>query len=157
MIELEKLEMLVDEEIPQATSHNHILLHLYHRHHTINMMVVVNSDDHGHRYHVTKHANHEMHGNGIYYDDDPLTQIKYQCTSFLVSGFTMQSNGCCSSSFFSTGHSLSDIGSSAPLSLPLEDLKSTLSSGISYHFNTFRLASNMPMTSWLMNQASVPI
>ncbi|XP_061363250.1 putative pumilio homolog 7, chloroplastic [Gastrolobium bilobum] len=129
--ELEELETLLDE-IPHATSR--IPVHLYHRH----RYVRGDGDDHGSF--VTKQANRGSN-NGMCYDDDPSTQIKFSCASSTVSGFSLQTNGS-SSSLFSGGHSLSDTGSPTPP--PLEELKSTMPCGSSFHPNTFWLDSNMP-------------
>ncbi|OIW13629.1 hypothetical protein TanjilG_07971 [Lupinus angustifolius] len=106
--EVDEFQMLLDEEIPLATSshinNNHNLLHHAHV-----------GDDHSHVY-----------GNGvIYYDDDPF---KYPYTSSPVSAFSLQSFGGSSSSLFSGMHSSSDTGSPTPLTLPFEDFQSSVPS-----------------------------
>ncbi|XP_057433000.1 putative pumilio homolog 7, chloroplastic [Lotus japonicus] len=100
------LEMLLGE-IP------HNLLHLY-----------------DHRQFLPKQP---VNGGGVFYDDDPLTQIKFS------GGSSLQSDGS-SSSLFSGGYSFSDTGSPTPP--PLEDFKST--TGISsHHGNSFWLDSTV--------------
>ncbi|KAK7328157.1 hypothetical protein VNO77_22254 [Canavalia gladiata] len=140
--ELEELEMLLDE-IPYATS-SHNLPRLYHRH----RLMRGGDDGYDHGSFVTKQANY-VYGNGMYYDDDPLTQIKFPCTSpSPVSGFSLQSDGS-SSSLFSVGHSLSDTGSPTPS--PFDDLKSTVPSGTSsYLNNTLWMDSKIPDSTLIM-------
>ncbi|CAL0334347.1 unnamed protein product [Lupinus luteus] len=101
--EVDEFQMLLDEEIPLATSHinnnhNHV------------------GDDHSHVY---------GDGVNIYYDDDPF---KYPYTSSPVSAFSLRSFGGSSSSLFSGMHSSSDTGSPTPFTLPFEDLQSTVPS-----------------------------
>ncbi|RDX70308.1 putative pumilio-like 7, chloroplastic, partial [Mucuna pruriens] len=118
--ELEELEMLLDE-IPHATSHN--LLHHYHHHRHRH------GDDDDDGSFLTKQA--QYYGNGMYYDDETLTQIKFSSSPSPspVSGFSLQSEGSCSSLF----------SSSPP---PFDDMPYR-----SFHYpnnNTFYFDSKMP-------------
>ncbi|XP_054804103.1 uncharacterized protein LOC129307233 [Prosopis cineraria] len=121
----DELEMLL-EEIPQATSHN--LLHRL-RH------MCGGSDD---------QAGFERQSiHGVFYgdDDDPSSQIKFPSVSSPVSGFSLRSDGSCSS-LFSSGRPLSDNGSPTPP--PLEEFKSSMLSGVSNYPNSFCLDSVAP-------------
>ncbi|XP_028753168.1 putative pumilio homolog 7, chloroplastic [Neltuma alba] len=116
----EEVEKLLDE-IPQITSYN--LLH-QHPH-------GYGGDD--------RQAIHGMYG---MFDDDPFTHMtKYPCISSPVSGLSLLSDGS-SSSPFSGRYPSSDNGSPTPL--PLEELKSPMSSGSFNCPKSFCLDSKMP-------------
>ncbi|XP_027338814.1 uncharacterized protein LOC113852675 [Abrus precatorius] len=134
--ELEELEMLLDE-IPHATSHN--LPHLCHRHgHERG-----GGDDHGY---FGNYGN--GNGNGMYYDDEPLTQTKFPCASSSpVSGFSLQSDGSSSSL---AGRSLSDAGSPTPS--PFDDLKPNMPSGTFCYPNTLWLDSKIPDSTFVVRE-----
>ncbi|XP_073048794.1 uncharacterized protein [Primulina eburnea] len=102
----DELEMLLGE-IPHATSLN---LHLVHNGYCRASCVIQN-----------------MNGRVMY--DDEFLKHKYTCASSPVSGFSLQSDGS-SSSLFSGGLSLSDIGSPTPPQF--EELKPHLIPGNGY-------------------------
>lgn len=119
-----ELEMLLDE-IP----------HLYQRQRDDD------DDDHDHDYgcFLTKQGNHG-NGNGMYYEDDPLTQIKFSYASSPVSGFSLQSDGSSSSLFSSNG---------SPTPPPLEDLKSSTTMSMPYGSSYNNNPNNINNTFWL--------
>ncbi|XP_073307631.1 uncharacterized protein [Primulina huaijiensis] len=94
-------------EIPHATSS----LNLHHHHHHNGSDLDADGHCQGHAY-------------GIY--DDGLLKHKYTCISSPESGFSLQSDGS-SSSLFSCGYSLSDIGS--PTLPRFEEIKAHSNSG----------------------------
>ncbi|KAI4296355.1 hypothetical protein L6164_036320 [Bauhinia variegata] len=122
----EELEMLLDE-IPQSMSQNFV------NHHHRNGEIY-GCDDHG------SFATQTVDGMYGVYNDHPSTQIKHRSASSPVSGFSLQSDGSCSS-LFSVAHSLSDNGSPTPP--PLEELKSSLPSESSIYPNSFFLDSKL--------------
>ncbi|KZV34637.1 pumilio7, chloroplastic [Dorcoceras hygrometricum] len=101
-------------EIPHATSS----LNLHHHHHRRRSDLDAGGHCHGHGC---------GHVYGIY--DDELLKHKYTCISSPESGFSLQSDGS-SSTLFSCGYSLSDIGSPA---LPrFEEIRAHSNSGDGY-------------------------